>query len=359
MISGIRQFIQQCLTQGMILSGSTVIIGCDPDYAEKVRPMKGIITHFFLIGLLMISGCAGQPSDSQSSLNGTVITGNQLLVALAESRESSLVNIYFLERTVLGWELRTGPLPGIAGRNGFAAPGAKREGDGRAPTGLFPLESAFGYAASITSSMPYQQATENDLWVDDVLSPDYNTWVKRGQTSATSFEVLKLADNRYRHGLITGYNRKPVIKGYGSGIFVHAWLEAGYTTSGCVALDETELIKLLARLDPAQQPQILMGTRQDLATVAGLPSLPPDTDLPGVLEEQIRAMVAGYQERLVEYRTPDGFFGMAVALPGNALSYVVLTQWGSSHQPEVGELVVAKEQALQTVKEAARRYERM
>lgn len=358
MISGIRQFIQQCLTQGMILPGLTVIIGCDPDYAEKVRPMKGIITHFFLIGLLMISGCAGQPSDSQSSLNGTVITGNQLLVALAESRDSSMVKIYAFERTVLGWELRTGPLAGVTGRNGFAPAGDKREGDGRAPTGLFALESAFGYAASITSSMPYQQATENDLWVDDLLSPDYNTWVKRGQTSATSFEVMKLADNRYRHGLITGYNRKPVVKGYGSGIFVHAWLEAGYTTSGCVAFDETELIKLLAWLDPLQQPQILMGTRQDLATVAGLPALPPDADLPGILEKQIRAMVAGYQERLVEYRAPDGFFGMAVALPGNALSYVVLTQWGSGHQPEVGELVVPKEQALQTVKEAARRYER-
>jgi L,D-peptidoglycan transpeptidase YkuD (ErfK/YbiS/YcfS/YnhG family) len=309
-----------------------------------------------LLVALLISGCAGQPSDSQSSLNGTVITGNQLLFALAESRDSSMVKIYALERTGPGWELHTGPLPGITGRNGFASPGAKREGDGRAPTGLFPLESAFGYAASINSNMQYQQATENDLWVDDVLSLDYNTWVKRGQTSATSFEVMKLADNRYRHGLITGYNRKPVIKGYGSGIFVHTWLEDGYTTSGCVAFDETELIKLLAWLDPTKQPQILMGIRQDLATVAGLPSLPPDTDLPGVLEKQIRRLVNGQGERLVEYRSPDGFFGMAVALPGNPLSHVVLTRWGTDGKPEIGELVVPKEQALQTVKEAARQF---
>lgn len=318
--------------------------------------MLNAVIKLLLVALLMLSGCAGQTSDSQSPLAGTVITGNQLLVALAESDDSSLVTIYFLERTALGWELRTGPLPGVAGRNGFAAQGEKREGDGRAPTGLFPLESAFGYAASINSSMPYQQATENDLWVDDVLSPDYNTWVKRGQTSATSFEVMKLADNRYRHGLVTGYNRNPIIKGYGSGIFVHAWLEAGYTTSGCVAFDETELIKLLAWLDPLQRPQILMGSRAALAPIPLVALLPPPNEPPGVLEGQIRAMVAGYQERLVEYRAPDGFFGMAVALPGNAFSYVVLTQWGSGHQPEVGELVVAKEQALQTVKDAARRY---
>ncbi len=185
-----------------------------------------------------------------------------------------MVQVYAFEHSSSGWKLRTGPLPGIIGRNGFAAPGEKREGDGRAPTGLFALESAFGYAPSIDSSMPYQQATENDLWVDDVKAPDYNTWVKRGQTSATSYEVMKLADNRYRHGLVTSYNRTPVIKGYGSGIFVHGWLEEGYTTSGCVAFDETELVKILAWLDPAKQPQILMGTRQDLTTVVGLPPLP-------------------------------------------------------------------------------------
>jgi len=319
--------------------------------------MQNAVIKLFLVALLMICGCAGQPSDSQSSLAGTVITGNQLLIAMAESRDSSMVKIYALERTALGWELQTGPLPGITGRNGFVPPGQKREGDGRAPTGLFALESAFGYAASINSSMPYQQATENDLWVDDVLSPDYNTWVKRGQTGATSFEVMKLADIRYRHGLVTGYNRNPIIKGYGSGIFVHTWLEDGYTTSGCVAFDETELIKLLAWLDPLKQPQILMGTRQDLATVTGLSALPPDTDLPGILEQQIRIRMAGFEERLVEYRVPDGFFGMAVALPGNLLSHVVLTRWATNGTPEIGELVVPREQALQTVKDAAREFD--
>ena len=335
--------------------------------------MQSIITHFLLVALLMISGCAGQSSDRESSLADTVITGNQLLVALAESDDSSLVQIYFLERTAVGWELRTGPLPGIIGRNGFAAPGEKREGDGRAPTGLFVLESAFGYAASINSSMPYQQATENDLWVDDVLSPDYNTWVKRGQTSATSFEVMKLADNRYRHGLVTGYNRNPIIKGYGSGIFVHTWLEDGYTTSGCVAFDEAELVKILAWLDPAQQPQVLMGTRAVLAPIPLVALLPPANEPPGILEGQIRAVVAGYQERLVEYRTPTGFFGIALAFPAKAsdkllqlaancqtcqgsptgMSYLVVTSRDQDGKPVIEELVLPREQALSAVKNFA------
>ena len=328
-----------------------------------------IVIKLFLIGLLMLSGCAEQPPD-QPSLAGTVITGDQLVVALAESRDSSMAKIYALERTSRGWELRTGPLPGIIGRNGFAPLGEKREGDGRAPTGLFPLESAFGYAAAINSRMPYQQATENDLWVDDVNSPDYNTWVKRGQTSATSFEVMKLADNRYRHGLVIGYNRNPIIKGYGSGIFLHAWLEEGYTTSGCAAFDEAELIRILAWLDPAKQPQILMGTRQDLAAVTGLPPLPVGSELPGLVEQQIRSDLAGQQERIVEYRAVNGFFGMALAVPATVstfmqtrnswrqgcpvpisdLSYLKLTHWGFDGMPRVGELVVHKKLALPVVK---------
>ncbi len=331
-----------------------------------IRPALALV-----LTILLLAGCAEQPSDNSSSLAGTVISGNQVLVAVAESRDSSMAQLYALERTAGGWQLRSGPLPGIIGRNGFAPVGKKREGDGRVPTGLFPLEFAFGYDAAITSKMPYRQATENDVWVDDVNSSEYNTWVKRGETSASSFEVMKLADVRYRHGLVIGYNRNPIVKGYGSGIFLHVWLEQGYTTSGCVAMDEQELIKILAWLDPAQQPQILMGTRQDLAVVlASLPPLPAGTEKPGVVEPQIRDAVAGLGERIVEYRADNGFFGMALAVPASVsdtmkaktswhegcpvaisdLSYLVLTHQGLDGQPKVGRLVVHKKLALPVVK---------
>lgn len=227
-----------------------------------------------LIILLFVWGCAAYPGNAPHTLNDTVISGSQLLVAVAESRYNTTASIYTLERLPNGWRLRSGPLRSMIGRNGFASPGEKREGDGKVPSGLFPLEFAFGYAPSLNSKLPYRQATTDDLWVDDVDSPDYNTWVKRGKTTARSFEVMKMDDIRYSYGLVTGYNRNPVIKGYGSGIFVHVWLYDGYPTSGCVALDAAELVSILAWLDPAQQPQILMGTREDLAVVEGLPPLP-------------------------------------------------------------------------------------
>ena len=240
-----------------------------------IQQLKGMLLQLLTGTLLLATGCSGSAVRLDTTLSDTVVSGNQLLVAMAESQGSTTASVYALERRPDGWHLYSGPLRSMIGRNGFAPPGEKREGDGRVPTGLFPLESAFGYAPSIVSRMPYRQATENDLWVDDVDSPDYNTWVRRGETDARSFEVMKLADIRYSHGLVVGYNRNPVIKGYGSGIFVHVWLYDGYPTSGCVAFDEAELVRILAWLDPAQQPQILMGTRQDLAAVPGLPPLPP------------------------------------------------------------------------------------
>ena len=321
--------------------------------------MKNTIIGTLLLMLVLLPafGCSSKlAARSELILDDTAMIGTQLLVVLTETDNTSLANVYTLEKDLNGWKHRCGPLPAMIGRNGFAPPGEKREGDGKVPTGMFPLESAFGYAASINSRMSYRQTTEDDLWVDDVNAPDYNKWVKRGQSRATSFEALKIADQRYQLGIITGYNRNPAISGLGSAIFVHTWLEEGFTTSGCVALDGEQLRQILKWLEPAKKPMILMGTRTALAPIPLLASLPLSTIRPGILEKQIRSLVDGQGERLVEYRTPDGFFGMAVALPGKALSHIVLTRWATDGKPEIGELMVPKEQALQTVKEAARQF---
>jgi L,D-peptidoglycan transpeptidase YkuD (ErfK/YbiS/YcfS/YnhG family) len=177
--------------------------------------------------------------------------------------------VYLFARHGAGWSLQAGPLPAMVGRNGFARPGEKREGDGRTPSGLFPLEFSFGYAPVMTTKMPYRHATDDDLWVDDAHAPDYNQWVRRGQTTASSFEEMKRVDHRYRYGLVIGYNRHPVVAGFGSAIFIHVWLEEGISTSGCVALAEADLVAILAWLDPENKPLILMGDPRHLSLLPG------------------------------------------------------------------------------------------
>lgn len=227
-----------------------------------------ILTGCLCRSLPPATGCAAELAAAASAAIPAA-TG-QLVVVLPEPADPTRCRVYLLERVAGGWSLQAGPFPAMTGRNGFAPPGSKREGDGRAPSGIFPLESAFGYAPAVDTRMPYRQATADDLWVDDVHSPDYNTWVRRGETGAASFETMVLADRRYRYGLVTGYNRNPVVPGAGSAIFIHVWLDEGVSTSGCVALSENDMVSLLRWLDPAQRPLVLMGDPAELPHVPGL-----------------------------------------------------------------------------------------
>jgi L,D-peptidoglycan transpeptidase YkuD (ErfK/YbiS/YcfS/YnhG family) len=337
-----------------------------------------IIAGFLLLSALL-SG-AGCSSDTPGATTGVLsearITGDQLLLVVADTPDTSLAKLYVLERTSDGWKSDPEQIPAMVGRNGIAPLGEKREGDGRTPAGIFPLEFAFGYGAAINSRMPYRQAGEDDIWVDDVNSPDYNTWVKRSESSAASYEVMKRSDHRYRYGVVIGYNRDPIVKGRGSAIFLHVWLENGETTTGCVAVDEAELVRILARLDPAKKPQMLIANRRDLAALPGLLQLATGGEQAGSTEKQARAMVAGMGERQVEYRGSDGFFGMALPIPRTVedgmrlkrswkegcpvpisdLRYLVLVHWGYDGTPKVGELVVHRKLALPVVKAFADLY---
>lgn len=227
---------------------------------------------------LQMAGRSGDAADNSAAAVATAVDqgkfdAEQLLVVIAEDERTSRAKLYVLERENNLWQARNSSIPAMIGRNGFAPPGLKREGDGRTPTGLFPLEYVFGYAPSVATRMPYRQASADDVWVDDANSVDYNQWKKRGETAATSFEEMRRADHFYRHGVVIGYNRAPVVKGYGSAIFLHIWREDGKATSGCVAIDEQQLVQIIGWLDPAKRPMILMGNRNDLATLPGLSGL--------------------------------------------------------------------------------------
>jgi L,D-peptidoglycan transpeptidase YkuD (ErfK/YbiS/YcfS/YnhG family) len=148
-----------------------------------------------------------------------------------------------LERQGRTWTRVLGPYSAVIGRAGFAAPGEKREGDGKTPSGIFPLEEAFGYGERIISPMPYRR----------------NGWAKKGRTKALSFEEMRRKDGLYRIGVVIGYNRNPVKKGLGSAIFLHPWRGKGTATSGCVAMAEGDLLRILSWLDPSKKPKAILG----------------------------------------------------------------------------------------------------
>ncbi|HWR29240.1 MAG TPA: L,D-transpeptidase family protein [Negativicutes bacterium] len=151
--------------------------------------------------------------------------------------------------------------PVVMGKNGFADPGAKEEGDNRTPTGIFNLGTAFGYAGAIDTKMPYRRLTENDFWVDDTASAQYNRWVT-GVPQARSYERLLRSDSMHKYGVVIQYNTNPVIAGKGSAIFLHVWRSPDIGTAGGVAMAEDNLVQILRWLDSEKQPTILLNVKE-------------------------------------------------------------------------------------------------
>src|SRR5574340_8835 len=183
-----------------------------------------------------------------------------LLVRNTSSADPFTVEVIALEKKAGRWRKVLASQEGVIGKNGFAPPGEKREGDSRTPSGTFPLGTVFGYAASFPTRMPYRQAGVDDLWIDDAAAPDYNRGGPRKTTQAASFERMRRDDDLYKLGIVVEYNTNPVIKGYGSAIFFHLWRGKGSATAGCIALAEEDLTKIVRWLDPAAQPVVMMGT---------------------------------------------------------------------------------------------------
>jgi L,D-peptidoglycan transpeptidase YkuD (ErfK/YbiS/YcfS/YnhG family) len=229
-----------------------------------------------LSSLVLLTVCdrvsaKAEPGESRScqvaQLPDTVkrqMGGSSQALLVRSTKDSSVdVQVFALERQNDRWVCAFDAVEGVIGRKGFAPPGEKREGDGRTPAGIFPLILTFGYEPSFPTRMPYRQITEDDLWVDDSHADDYNRWVKRGMTRASSFEVMKREDGLYKYGIVVEYNTNPVVKGYGSAIFFHIWRGKGKPTAGCVALSEETLTRILQWLNPAASPLVILGAQAE------------------------------------------------------------------------------------------------
>ena len=188
---------------------------------------------------------------------------DQLLVAINDNDSSNKAIVVALEKVNKKWKIKLGPVQASIGRTGFALPGEKIEGDGKSPTGIFDLGQLYTYEASVKTSLPFIQTNSEDKWIDDPNHENYNTHI-RGNTTAKSFEHLKLSSIDYKYCMVIEYNTHPVVKGKGSAIFFHL-ADANYSpTAGCVAIKESDMDQILLWLDPNKQKAILMGNKNHL-----------------------------------------------------------------------------------------------
>src|SRR4051812_20009706 len=140
--------------------------------------------------------------------------------------------------TASPWVPAASAIPAVIGRTGlaWADPSlasemhqpVKHEGDGKSPAGVFPLDTAFGFAPRTEMQwlrLPYSPLVAGSDCVDDEASVHYNTVVDRAavpKVDWTSAEHMR-SINQYRIGVIVGYNAAPPTPGRGSCIFLHIW----------------------------------------------------------------------------------------------------------------------------------------
>ena len=139
----------------------------------------------------------------------------------------------------------------------------KREGDGKAPAGVFRLGSAFGYANQELPGwkMPYISLTPSIECVDDTSSKSYNRVVDGGAVSRDwkSAEHMRRDDELYRWGVVVDHNADPPRAGEGSCIFLHIWRGPAQGTVGCTAMPREQLESVLAWLNPARKPLLVQA----------------------------------------------------------------------------------------------------
>lgn len=188
---------------------------------------------------------------------------DQLLIVFSKNDTMNKAVLAAFEKKNGYWQVHFNPVAASIGKKGFADQGMKIEGDHKSPSGLFSLGQLFSYESTVKTGLPFITSTEEDKWIDDPESPDYNTYV-RGKTKARSFEHLLLKSIDYKYCMVIEYNTQPVVKGKGSAIFFHLADPVYTPTEGCIAVNEKDMLRILQWLQPGRKKAILMGTEKTL-----------------------------------------------------------------------------------------------
>ena len=237
----------------------------------KLRSAFGLGVALGLCGAAVTS--AQTTRASRARAGAIPASARQLVLVVTPSWDTTSGTLRRFVRTSASapWRHAGAPVPVVVGASGLAwgadslaSPGdpRKREGDGRSPAGVFPLDHAFGFAPASAMSqlrLPYVPLLAGTECVDDTSSIHYNTIVDRDRVPSVDWNSAEHMRRimQYQVGVTVGYNTQPVSKGRGSCIFLHIWDGPGSSTAGCTAFPRADVEQLLAWLDAKRQPVLV------------------------------------------------------------------------------------------------------
>lgn len=161
----------------------------------------------------------------------------------------------------------------------------KHEGDGRSAAGVFRIGDAFGYESRVDTGLAYRALQASDYCIDVDGSPLYNRIVDAravdasGSTEPMRRDLHMNGDQRYRLGFVIEHN--PAGKrGAGSCIFAHLWQSPTDATTGCTAMSDASMERLLAWLKRENAPIFVMLPEREYARLQAAWDLPPPETQP-------------------------------------------------------------------------------
>jgi L,D-peptidoglycan transpeptidase YkuD (ErfK/YbiS/YcfS/YnhG family) len=228
-------------------------------------------TALLLLTSVLAAGCAHRAPTTADAARWS--DARQLVLVTTADWDATTGTLRYFERDGAGWRQAGQPFDVTVGRTGTAwgiglhaartdGP-VKREGDGKAPAGVFAIGTAFGYAPRATTGLAYQRMGANDWCIDVPGSVYYNRIVDRSVVKAPdldkSSEPMRRdlhadGDQRYREGFVIEHNPDGKVATGGSCIFAHLWKAPGEDTAGCTAMAPASMAPLLAWLDARKRP---------------------------------------------------------------------------------------------------------
>ena len=215
------------------------------------------------------------PAHAASSVCGTIAAGRvvglasrpaHVMLTLASSYGSTNVSITECSKTSTGAYSQSWQSAGRTGYAGFAAAGAKREGDGKTPTGAFTFGTAFG-KGNPGAPNGYVTLIPNSCWGSTVGAATYNRYFT-GACGPADESMYRYINTAYQQGLLINYNTQPIRQGYGSAIFFH--VSTGGTTAGCISTDYNTVVTTIR----ATQPGDVIVEGVTSAVIAGISATP-------------------------------------------------------------------------------------
>lgn len=269
--------------------------------------MKALLSLLLALGLS--SGALSAPLSAQtlptapsSSVSPIPLQSQQLIRVLSADWPAVAARLQRYERPSpdLPWQAVGPEIPVVLGKKGLgwgrglhspadASNGDfRKEGDKRAPAGVFSLGTVFGLAAPPAVrpwlKMPYLHLKDSIRCIGANESRYYNQIVDTHQVQKDwkndrDNEYMRLDalrdEGAYRWGIFVNHNTPNTDRVSGSCIFIHLWKGDGTGTSGCTAMDKSQIEILLQWLDQKKQPVLVQLPQAEYLRLKQAWQMPP------------------------------------------------------------------------------------